>query len=123
MNKLATFSSVLTVASAILISDVDAKGNIIEVNNLSRETVDVYVRGEGVESPVKPEVALPGKTKKDITQTRPEAYMDVVVVSQGSAPDWNLTGGACKHLLTTTDHTVVIDDSMGGLKFSCETIK
>lgn len=123
MRKSGTFIGTLMVASSILFADVSAKGHIIEVNNLSRETVDVYVRGEGVESPVNPEIVLQGKTKKDITQTRPEAYMDVVVVSQGSAPDWNLTSGACKHLLTSTDHTVVIDDSMGGLKFSCKTIK
>ena len=85
--------------------------------------VDIYVRAEGRASPTSPYVVLGGKIKTDIKQDISHPYMDVVAVSHGSTPDWNPTSGACKHLLTTTDHTGVIDDSALGLKVSCETIK
>lgn len=124
MNKLITSSlAVIAAVSAISSAELSANAHTIEVNNLSRDKIDVYVRGEGAESPAKPHAVLEGKVKKNVKHNRPEAYMDIVVVSHGSTPDWNPTGGACKHLLTTTDHTVVVDDSMGGLKFSCETVK
>jgi len=124
MNK--TFLSVsglIAALAALSSSQLEAKPHIIGVNNLSKDTVDIYVRPSGEESPISPYAVLGPDIKTDIKQNISRAYMDVVAVSHDSTPDWNPTGGACKHLLTTTDHTVVIDDAALGLKFSCETVK
>ncbi len=124
MNK--TFVSIgafIAAVTALTSFQLESKAHIIEVNNLSKDTVDIYVRAENKESPNTPYVILGPNIKTDIKQDISQAYMDVVAVSHGAAPDWNLTGGTCKHLLTTTDHTVIIDDSALGFKFSCKTIK
>jgi len=124
MNKCLVSSCVAVSALAALASfEAQAIPHNIEVKNLSRDQIDVYVRAAGGESPAKPQAVVAGKGSKTFLQNRPETGMDIVVVSHGSTPDWNPTAGSCKNLLTTTSHTVVVDDLAAGLKFSCDTVK
>jgi len=124
MNKtFLSVSALIAALAAFFFSQLEAKPHFIEVSNFSKDTVDIYVRPSGEKSPISPHAVLGPNIKTDIKQNIPGTYMDVVAVSHGYTPDWNPTTGTCKHLLTTTDHTVVIDDAALGLKFTCEIAK
>ncbi|MEB3701961.1 hypothetical protein Bealeia1_01033 [Candidatus Bealeia paramacronuclearis] len=121
-NPIISSFLILSTVSLLSALNLSANNHKIAVNNLSTDVVDIYVRGEGKNSPTQPHATVLGKTKKEFSQSHPDAFIEVVAISQGSQPDWNPTGGACKHLLSTTDHTIVVEDTAMGLKFRCETV-
>lgn len=98
----------------------------VKVINDSDDNIQVFFRGEGANS--HHVETLTSKTSGTYTLTPTQLdnknFLEAIVSkgNQGS-PDWKLLGGKCKHLSANTDHTIVVEDSLMGLKASCIVIE
>lgn len=102
----------------------------VTVENKSTDNIQVFFRGEGAK--IHHTVVISGDSGKggnigtyDLTPAHLESkdFMEVIASkgNQGS-PDWKLLGGTCKHMSTSRDHTVVVEDAVMGLKTTCKLI-
>ena len=127
MNK---FMMITAIASLAIMEASSLSAIKVTVENKSTDNIQVFFRGEGAKS--HHTVVISGDSGKggnigtyDLTPAHFESkdFMEIIASkgNQGS-PDWKLLGGTCKHMSTSRDHTVVVEDAVMRLKTTCKLI-
>lgn len=114
----------LILATILEISIVSmAQAGTLSVINKTSDPIQLFFRGEGSDSHSKKLIGA--GQQKDLIVERENisgkpTFEVIASTSTSGDPDWKLLGGKCKELVADSDHTIVIESTLG--KISCKNV-
>lgn len=111
-----------TALGAAFVSTANA-GTLRVINKISREPVYLFFRGEG--SDTHSSTLIEAGQQKNLIIESPTVkgkptFEVIASTSNEGNPDWKLMGGKCVELVTDSDHTIIVDSTLG--KISCKNV-
>ena len=103
----------------------DSFGANVKIANLTDDNIQMFFRGKN--SSKHHIVTLPANVvasyeiKSEHIENKP-VFEAIASKGNGGDPDWKLLGGACTNLEKDKDYTLLIENSLGGIKTSCTSL-
>jgi hypothetical protein len=98
-------------------------GKLTVINKIPDQRVQLFIRGEGASGHyvelIEPEQQRAFVIEKGRVHNKP-TFEVIASTGNGGEPDWKLLGGRCGELVTDSDHTIVINSTLG--KTSCTNV-
>lgn len=119
------YTKILMITSAVCLSSASMAqaGKLTVINKLPNERVQLFVRGEGSNHHYIELIAAGQQRELVVERAQVEnkpTFEVIASTGNGGEPDWKLMGGKCGELVTDSDHTIVINSTLG--KTSCTNI-